>query len=271
MNLIEEGLQLDETNREIMKVLRFKQGFGNFLNERYQTAIENFTEALNFDETNVEMFMLRALSYIAVFYLDDAMIDLLEAEKLSGNECRKTTSGIRFLRKGICKVYVSKTNYDFLDISRNATEAEIALSFKSLSLLHQVKLSKVQTDAEKRKQIFKYRRIENAYAILSNKNFKKQYDRHLKRQEIEIECPTLRACCTTIGNCYQCCCVVTGSCIGESFMGIGNCLYQSCNGITSCCCSETCLRIMCDTLKCCNIIVAIFILLIFFGIFYLIF
>lgn len=234
MNSIEEGLKIDVSNREVMKVFRFKQAIGNFMNKDYQKAIKNITEALKFDETNLDMFMLRALCYIAVSFLDDAMIDLLEADKLNDNECSKTSSEIMILRKKIGKIYVAKTNYDFLEVPRNATDTEIDLSFKSLSLLHQLNLSKAATEAEKRKLIFKFKRVENAFAIFSDKKFKKQYDKLLKKQEAEIECPSLRTCCINFSNCYQCFCGATGTCMGDSCKGFGSCMADSCKGIGSC-------------------------------------
>lgn len=276
--LIEEGLKIDVTNREAMKVLRFKQGLGSFLNKNHQRAIEVFTEALKFDENNLAMFMLRALSYIAVCFFDDAMIDLLEVETLNEGSCSKTSKEIEHLRSNIGKVYVAKTNYDFLEISRNANENEIMLSYKTLTLLHQVNMSKAETEAEKRKLIFKFKRVENAFAILSRQEYKEQYDNLLKKQEEAIECPTLTTCCINIGIGYQCLCGATGNCIGTSFRGIGSCIGDSFKGIgsclktmftsfESCCCSQNGLKFIFKTLNLCNIIIAVIV----FFVLYLIF
>lgn len=274
MDLLEEGLAIDVTNKEAMKIFRFHQGFGHFKNNNYQMAIEKFTEALKFDEKNLEMFMLRALCYMEVSFLDDAMIDLMESEALNNNECSLVNAEIRRLRQAICKNYVAKTNYDFLGVARTATDNEIALSFNSLAVLHQLNLGKSATEADKRNLIFKFRRVENAFAILSNKKYRKRYDKLLKRQEAEIECPSLRTCCVNIGKCYQCCYGATGNCIGESFKGIGSCLSKTSSGIVSCCCSEVGLQIMILWLSCCVIIVALItalILALLYWLFHLIF
>ena len=283
MSLIEEGLQIDVNNREIMKILRFKQGVGNLMNELNQEAIVNFTEALMFDETNFEIFMFRAICYVNIFFFDDAIIDLLEVEKLNDNECSQITSEIKSLRKKIGQLYVPKTNYDFLEIPRTANETEIALAFRSLSLLNQLNLSNAKTEAEKRKIIFKFKRVENAFVILSDKKFKKQYDKLLKKQEAEIECPSLRTCCINFGNCYQFFCNSTGSCvtssctgvgncIGGSFEGIGSCFKKTFEGIGSCFCSDEGLTtIMCKSCKSCDVIFAMIIIGIVYGFWNLIF
>lgn len=260
IRLIEDGLEIDPTNREITKTLRFQHGLASFKNDRFRTAIQDLTEALKLDETNIEMFMLRAKSYIEVHFFDDAMIDLLEADNLNTGKCQKVEKEIEVLRRNIGKVYIAQTYYDFLEVSRNATHLEIALSFKSLSLLNQVNLRKASTSAEQRNIIFKFKRIEKAFAIMSDVAIKKKYDKILKNQEASIECPTLTTCCVNIGNGYQCCCGGIGSCMNGTCSGVGNCMRGFGSCISESCCSESGLKLMCKSLNCCNILIAFVIL-----------
>lgn len=254
------------------KTLLFHHGVAKFKNDLFRSAMKSFTEALKLDATNIELFMFRAKSYIELHFFDDAMIDLLEVEKLNDNGNTKIAMEIEALRRKIGKVYIAKTNYEILEVPRIAADREIAQSFKSLSLLHQVNLSKASTSAEKRKIVFKFKCVENAFAILSNSANKKKYDKFLKKQEATIECPTLTTCCVNIGNGYQCCCGGIGSCMHNSCTGFGSCLKNSCTGFGNCmsgclagigkCLNFSCYHegvICCRKLKFCNVFVALMI------------
>lgn len=211
--MIENGLKIDPSNKEVMKTLRFHKAFASFMNEELQAAIEDSTEALKFDERNSTLFLLRAKSYKSLELHDDAIIDLLEVEKLK--KCEKISSEIEDLRREIGKLYVKKSNYDFLEVPRTALELEISRSFTSLKLLHKVNISKALTVAEKRKLEFKFKRVENAFAILSNKKSKKIYDKYLSDEEANLESAMRRrecfercfgclgGCCTGFSNCCQ--------------------------------------------------------------------
>lgn len=262
-----------------MKTLRLHQGFANYKNERFQAAIRDFTEALKIDQRDVKLFMLRAKCYKELAMHDDAIIDLMEADKLNKLAmCCKISSEIDDMRRQIGAAYISKTNYELLEVARSATDSDMVLSYNSLSLLYKVNLSKASTEAEKRNLEFKYKRVEHAFRILSDKRLKNKYDKQLNKHESSVECPTLRTCCNRIGNCYQCCCSGTGNCVGGSCTGVGNCLGAVCTGFGAClngcgdciansCCSEEGLRIICNSFNSLNILIAFIIL----GIFYLIF
>lgn len=263
--LIAEGLAIDPTNREVTKILRFHQGLGHFKNERFQSAIDEFTQTLKHDQANVNLFMLRAKSYKELALHDDAIIDLKEADKL--NElvpCRKVANEIEDLRKAIGSVYVSKTNYELLEVSRNATDIDMTVSFNSLTILYKVNLSKASTDAEKRKLEFFYRRVENAYAILSDKKIRAKYDKMLEKQEASIECPK---CCKDIGQSYVVCCTGCGGCVNGLCTGFSNCFKGIGVCISGSCCSEDGLNIICKSLNCANIIIAFIILFVLYLIF----
>lgn len=133
--------------------------------------------------------MLRAKSYFAVSSLDDAIIDLMEAEKLC--KCGKMTAEIEALRKKIGRVYIAKTNYELLEVSRDAKHSEIVTSFNSLSLLHRVLLNEAETKADKRKLEFLFKRIENSFSILSDKTLRLKYDRLLEEQESRFKCSVM--------------------------------------------------------------------------------
>jgi tetratricopeptide (TPR) repeat protein len=162
--MISNALKIDPHNKEVAKSLRFSKGLCSFNNKRYEAAVQDFTEALLLNQENLELFMLRAKSYIELTLYDDAIIDLMEADKL--NNKGKVSSEIKEMRKKIGAAYIPQTNYDFLEVQRNTTEIEIVRSYNSLSLLHKVNLCKASTEAEKRKLEFKYTRVEVAFQIL---------------------------------------------------------------------------------------------------------
>lgn len=263
--MIKEGLRIDPDNREVAKILRFHQGVGSFKNRNFRTAIQEFTEALKLDQTNISLFMLRAKSYMELAMHDDAIIDLMEADKL--NDCKKRASDITDMRRKIGAAYIPMTNYKLLEIQRNATDSEIVSSNNSLSLLHKVNIGKAANDAEKRKLEFRQKRVANAFGILSDKKLKKRYDKWLEEREASIECPTARACGERCTTGYQCCCAGIGTCFKDSCEGVGSC----CEGFGSCmsgsCCSQDGLYFICGTLKFANILIAFVI----FGVLYLIF
>jgi hypothetical protein len=274
---IDSGLKIDPNNREVTKVLRFYRGFANYKNNRFKEAIDDFTQALILDQTSLGLFMLRAKCFIQRALYDDAIIDLLEAEKL--NDCTQMASEIKDMRRKIGSLYIPKTNYEFLEVSRTATDNEIVLSFNSLTLLHKVNLSKAKTDAEKRMLEFKYKRVANAFAIVTDKKLKKKYDKILAKQEASIECPTVRICCASIGSCFTGCCSSTGSCFADLFGGVGNCCDSTFGGIGKCfsgfgeclgstVCSQEGCQIFCNSMRCGNIIVALIIFGILFWIFH---
>lgn len=197
---ISSGLKIDSTNKEIMKRLRYHKAVASFATDEFAIAIEDFTEALKFDEKNLLLFLFRAKAYVSLALYDDAIIDLLEVERL--NKCEKVSAAVEDMRRTVGQFYVSKSNYEFLEVPRTAIELEISLSFTSLKLLHKVNISKASTDAEKRKIEFKFKRVENAFAILSDKKFKKQYDKHLADEEAKLESAMRRREC--YNNCFGC-------------------------------------------------------------------
>lgn len=186
LRLINEGLKIDPANREIRKVLLFRRGEVNFDTKRYPAAIKDLTDAMKFDTKNADAFMLRAKSFVLVSQFEDAIIDLMEVERMG--KTGRFYAEIECLRKRIGKAFVPKNNYKLLEVSRNATREEIVCSFKSLSMLYQVDLEKTETDAEKRKVKFLFKRIEYAYAILSDRTLKQKYDRYLKEQDKSFKC-----------------------------------------------------------------------------------
>jgi tetratricopeptide (TPR) repeat protein len=164
-------------------MLRWYKGLTSFKNFNFISAIELFTDALKFDENNYKLFFFRAKCYVSMKLYYDAIIDLLEVEKLNNSE--KIAVEIKEMRREIGKNLVSQTNYGFLEIPRTATNHEIARSFASLKLLHKVNLGKASTEAEKRKIVFKFKRVEKAFAVLSDKKFKMQYDKQLADEEAQ--------------------------------------------------------------------------------------
>ena len=172
--------------------------------------------------------MLRAKCYISIGSHDDAIIDLLEADKI--NKSKKVSTEIKMLRKQIGQVYITKTNYDILEVPRNATEIEIQTSYNSLSLLHRVNFSRARSDVERRKLEFKFKRTQNAFIILSNRTFKNVYDKHLTKIEAMIECPAIQACCGSLSSCFQCCSNGFSSCMEGSCQSTGDCIRGCCFG-----------------------------------------
>lgn len=232
--MIAEGLVVDPTNQEVMRKLRAIQGYHRYVNSQHHDAIKAISEALLLDDRNVTLFMLRAKCYIALAFFDDAMIDLLEAERL--NEVRNAVwLEIEALRRKIGQVYLPQTNYDFLEVSRAASESEIQLSFKNLTLLHSVNIAKATTAAEKRKLEFKYKRVENAFVILTTPALRERYLAQLAKQEATIDCPSVDRCCQGVSNCYHGCCGGIGSCCGNCCAGVGRCFGASCDGVGGCC------------------------------------
>lgn len=181
IRIISDGLKIDPSNTEVAKTLKFRRGKTYFETNRFTDAIKDFTDVLKFDPANVDAFMLRAKSYLAISLLDDAIIDLIEIDKLS--KCSRMLAEAEALRKRIGRAIVPKTNYELLDVARHATHSDIVRSFESLSILHRVNMSTAGTDAEKRKFEFLFKRIDNAHAILSDEKLKQNYDKLLEEQE----------------------------------------------------------------------------------------
>lgn len=262
MEAILSGLKIDPENREVAKTLRYFQGLGNFKNERFRSATENFTEALKLDENNINLFMLRAKSYANLTLHDEVIIDLMEAETLNKkDENRKISNEIKRMRKVVGSSYIPKTNYELLEVPRTAGDSEIILAYNSQSILYKVNLSKASTEAEKRKLTFFYRRIEISFQILSNKKTREKYDKILAAQESSIECPTVEAYCKSCGKCCTVCGSAFGNCLNGFFTGIGNCFTGLGKCISGSCCSSDGLAIICRSLNLCNILIAFIVLL----------
>jgi hypothetical protein len=201
IDTIYDGLNVDPTNKEVMKKLRYHKAVASFVNERTQDAVDDFTEALKFDETNCSLFLFRAKSYMSLRLYDDAIIDLLEVDKL--NKCAKVATEVESMRRKVGKSYVPRSNYEFLEVPRTANDQEIARSFTSLKLLHKVNISKASTEAEVRKIDFKLKQIQVSFAILSNKKLKEKYDKHLVGEDAQIESASRREECSQ--SCYKIC------------------------------------------------------------------
>lgn len=254
---IADGLLIDPLNREVTKLLRFHQGLGHFMNGRFRKVVEAFNELLKLDQSNVDLFIMRAKSFKELALPDDAIVDLKEAEMLNNlSPCRKVKNEIEDLRKAIGVAYVPKTDYELLGVQRNATDSDLTVAFNSLTILYKVNLNKSSNEAEKRKLEFFYKRVERAFVVLSDKKLRSKYDKILEKQDASIECPSVN--CGDCGKCIQISCTGIGDCctgFGNCFSGFGNCMGNTM-------CSETGLTIICGYLNCINIIIAFVVLFI---------
>lgn len=227
------------------------------MNKRFRKVVEAFNELLKLDQSNVDLFLIRAKSFKELALPDDAIVDLKEAEMLNNlSPCRKVKNEIEDLRKAIGVAYVPKTDYELLGVQRNATDSDLTVAFNSLTILYKVNLNKSSTEAEKRKLEFFYKRVERAFAVLRDKKLRSKYDKILEKQEASIECPSMN--CGDCGKCIQISCTGVGDCctgFGNCFSGFGNCMVNTM-------CSETRLTIICGYLNCINIIIAFVVLFI---------
>lgn len=244
---LSESLLIDPRNKETMKVLHHLLGFTCYKLKLFLPAIENLTSVIELDETNYKVFFLRAKCYLAAADYEDAIIDLMEVSNFP--KSKKVSAEIEAMRREVGKNFAVQTNYDILEVDRDASEQAIEASFQSFLLLHKNRIDNAKTESEKRKHDFKFRKVECAYAILANQKTREKYDNILEAQETTIECLPVQPCCKGCGNICTSTRNGLATCVHRSWAGISNGFTRFCQICRFC--FFTCIGYTCSSLGRC--------------------
>ena len=164
--------------------------------EKYENAIQDFTEAIKLELTYVKAYMLRASAYIkSQNDLEKAIHDYEKVKEILSEEQYQPRISI-ILDADQQKLLVTEVNeklketqsksprpnerrqsieyYKLLDLETNATDVEIRKAFRKMALKFHPDRHSENNDKLKAQQVF--REITTAYEVLSDPSRRKRYD-----------------------------------------------------------------------------------------------
>ena len=164
--------------------------------EKYENAIQDFTEAIKLELTYVKAYMLRASAYIkSQNDLEKAVHDYEKVKEILSEEQYQARISI-ILDADQQKLLVTEVNeklketqsksprpnerrqsieyYKLLDLETNATDVEIRKAFRKMALKFHPDRHSENNDKLKAQQVF--REITTAYEVLSDPSRRKRYD-----------------------------------------------------------------------------------------------
>lgn len=252
VNNLSDALLIDPRNKRITKALHYLLGTIYHKLQLFLPAIESFTNYIDLDETNYNVFFWRAKCYLATAHYVDAIIDLMEVKKFPISV--EVNGEIAAMRRKIGQNFRIQTDYDILEVDRDATAEANEASFQSFELVHKNNIANAKTESEKRKHDFKFKKIQCAHRILADNDLREIYDIILETQDTIIECLPVQSCCDGCGNFSTRLRDGLASCTARSWAGISiffyklyrllhfcffSCIYHSCS------CFQRCLERYC--------------------------
>jgi len=131
---------------------------------RFQEAIDDFTKTIELDEANLTAYLRRGQCYSSLAKYDEALIDL---EYVCKREPTQEAKMAWTETKKKMKMSERKDYYKILEITGNATDAEIRKAYKKLALkYHPDKFN--GTEEEKVEWENKFKDVVEAYGVLSD-------------------------------------------------------------------------------------------------------
>lgn len=172
MEILEDGLKIDPINRNVMDTLLYRQALGFYNQQQYNNALKNISELFEsypVDDYDHKLYYLRARCYVKLSMPFEASLELVQAEK--GTHTEAVVSEIKQMKKAITKALAEVNHYNTLGITSFASAAQIELAYKNLTLCYKIEVCRDQSRDPQfiRKVQLKFKRVEEAYAVLSSK------------------------------------------------------------------------------------------------------
>lgn len=141
--------------------------------KRYKEAIEACNEAIQHDENFIDAWIKRGEAKLANQDYQDAINDYTKATQINQNH-QGAQEGLRNAQVELKKSQM-RDYYKDLGLDRNANSRQIKKAFRKLALkYHPDKLTEKDNKEEAEKQ---FRRVAEAYEVLSDPELKERYDR----------------------------------------------------------------------------------------------
>ena len=138
---------------------------------KFDEAIEDFSLAIEADETYIKAYQLRAKCYLESENYEEALKD---AEKAFSMD--RSRENHQLLKDAKLALATSKDYYKVLGVPRKAGEDEIKKAFRKLAKVHHPDRHSNATHKKRKEHEKKFKVIGEAYSVLSDPKKKERYD-----------------------------------------------------------------------------------------------
>jgi curved DNA-binding protein CbpA len=171
VKLFSELLTVDSNNHRLISNTLYHCGVSHFWLQNYKEAIDDFTEALKIDRSNLKALEMRAKAHLNAEEFADCVIDCEEYLKLQ--QSKEVENNLNSART---KLKSSKPidYYKVLGVSRNASQDEIKQAYRKKTLELHTDKHPSATDIDKKKLEKKFNEAVAAYKYLTEKTEEKE-------------------------------------------------------------------------------------------------
>ena len=156
---------------------------------KYQEAINDCTQAIQYQKDYVKAYMRRAQCYKSigtVEALEEALRDYQQAQKMLGGDSSAGRDCERSIRdtKLLLKKAKRKDYYKLLGVSERATEEEIKKAYKKAALKYHPDRQSRKSEAEKAIATQMFKDCAEGVEVLTDRNKRQMYDQGMDLEEI---------------------------------------------------------------------------------------